>query len=123
MSGVGDGQPVTRSATRTVLLHGSSPYVRDDRTRRREWVRTKQDGDEYVVSTLERTLTEKELGAAARRTTPSDEITEDTGSAACGDTTLETRTTITHYTYEYNAAMRTWDKVLAGTAEVSFGES
>ena len=114
--GVCDG-PGDGSATRTVF-YTDFTYVLDSNS---QWVRT-QDGDEYVVSTLERALTEKELENCRPENPPSDEITEDTGSAECGDTTLETRTTVTHYTYEYNAATLTWDKVLAGTAEISFGE-
>ena len=59
-------------------------------------------GAEYVHATNERALTQKELDDCRPDNPPSDSITEDIGSAECGDTAVETRTSVTNFTFEYN---------------------
>ena len=78
-------------------------------------------GDEYVVTTFERALTEKELDSCRPDNPRSESVTVDIGSPVCGDTVVKTQTTTTNFTFEYNAETKTWDKVETGTAQVSYG--
>lgn len=79
-----------------------------------QWV--KKLGAAIVTTRL---LTDRELESCRPENPESESITETIGTPECGDTTVQTRTTVTHFTFEYLEG--TWTRVETGTAEISFG--